>query len=87
MFSDNRDIANYADDTTPYASDVTLDSTVKLLEKAAVLLLTWFNYNQMKGNENKCHVKLSLQNNAHLNICTAHIENRKCQKLLGINVD
>ena len=33
MFKDNIDIASYADDTTPYVSGVTLDSTVKSLEK------------------------------------------------------
>ena len=32
-FCDNIDIASYADDTTPYVSDVTLDSTVKLQKK------------------------------------------------------
>ena len=29
MFTDNVDIASYADDTTPYVSGVTLDSTLK----------------------------------------------------------
>ena len=33
MFKDNIDIVSYADDTTPYVSEVTLDSTVKSLEK------------------------------------------------------
>ena len=87
MFTDNIDIASYADDTTPYVSGVTLDSTVKSLEKIADLLFTWFNYNQMKGNEDKCHVILSSQDNVHVNIGTAQIENSKCQKLLGINID
>ena len=30
MFTDNIDIASYADDTTPYVSGVTLDSTKKI---------------------------------------------------------
>ena len=41
----------------------------------------------MKGNEDKCHVILSSQDNVHVNIGTAQIENSKCQKLLGINID
>ena len=45
MFTDNIDIASYADDTTPYVSGVTLDSTLKALEKITDLLFTWFNYN------------------------------------------
>ena len=66
---------------------MTLDSTVKSLEKIADLLFTWFNYNQMKGNEDKCHVILSSQDNVHVNIGTAQIKSSKFQKLLHINID
>ena len=41
----------------------------------------------MKGNEDKCHVILSSQDNMHVNIGTTQIENSKYQKLLGINID
>ena len=37
MFTDDIDIASYADDTIPYVTEVTLNSTVKSLEKAAGL--------------------------------------------------
>ena len=47
MFTDNIDIASNADDATPYVSGVTLEGTVKSLEKVADLLFTWFNCNQM----------------------------------------
>ena len=87
MFTDNIDIGSYANDTTPYVSRVTLDSTVKSLEQVADLLLTWFNYNQMKENEDKSHVMLTSQDNVYVSISTAQIENSKCQKLLGINTD
>ena len=42
MFTDDIDIASYADDTIPYVTEVTLSSTVKSLEKTACLLFTWF---------------------------------------------
>ena len=42
MFTNDIDIASYADDTIPYVTEVTLNSTVKSLEKAAGLLFTWF---------------------------------------------
>ena len=41
----------------------------------------------MKGNEDKSHVILSSQGNVHVNIGDALMENRKCEKLLGINID
>ena len=66
MFIDNKVIASYDDDTTPYISGVTLDLTVKSLEKVADLLFTWINYKQMKGNEDECHVILSSQDNMKL---------------------
>ena len=59
MFTDDIDTASYADDTSPYVSGLTLGSTVKSLQKSADLLFPWFSYNQMKGNEDKCHVILS----------------------------
>ena len=71
MFTGSIDIASYTDDSTPYVCGVTLNSTVKSLEKIADLLFTWFNYNQMKGNEDKYHVILSSQDNVHVNIGTA----------------
>ena len=71
MFTGSIDIASYTDDSTPYVCGVTLNSTVKSLEKIADLLFTWFNYNQMKGNEDKYHVILSSQGNVHVNIGTA----------------
>ena len=39
MFTDNIDIASYAADTTPYIIGVTLDSTVKSLEKNSRTLI------------------------------------------------
>ena len=41
----------------------------------------------MKGNEDKCHVIFISQDNVRVNISTAQIENSKCQKLLGINIE
>ena len=41
----------------------------------------------MKGNEDKCHVMLSLQDSVHVNIGTVQIENSKYSKLLGININ
>ena len=64
MFTNNIDITSYADDATRYVSGVTLDSTV-----------TWFNYSQMKRNEDKCHVMLSSQDNVHVKMGTAQSEN------------
>ena len=42
-----------------------------------------YNYNQMKGNIDKCHIMLNSQNSVHVNIDTVQIENRKIPKITG----
>ena len=83
----NIDVASYADDTTPYVTGDNIESTVRQLEQAAKLLFQWFSDNQMKGNEDKCHVLISTKENVCVNIGTTQITNSACEKLLGIKVD
>ena len=83
----NIDVASYADDTTPYVTGDNIESTVRQLEQAAKLLFQWFSDNQMKGNEDKCHVLISTKENVCVNIGITQITNSACEKLLGIKVD
>ena len=55
MMSDT-DLASYADDDTPYVSADTIDEVIRKLETASVKLFRWFADNQMKANQDKCHV-------------------------------
>ena len=41
----------------------------------------------MKGNKDKCHRLLSTGETVQVNIATAHVNNSKCEKLLGIQID
>ena len=52
---DNIDIASYADDTTPYACDASLDQVINKLEEATNKLFNWFSNNYLKANEDKSH--------------------------------
>ena len=47
------DIANYADDNTPYATTNDIDSLIASLEEASKSLFTWFENNLMKINVDK----------------------------------
>ena len=47
-------ICNYADDNTPYVSDVCLDALMSKLECATKCAINWFCYNGMKLNSSKC---------------------------------
>ena len=78
---------NYADDTTPYTA---ANNTAEVLEKLTNLtqmLFTWFANNQMKANHGKCHLLLSTQEDANIQISNATINCSRSQKLLGIVFD
>ena len=83
------DLCNYADDTTPYACDVSLEALMNKLECASDNALDWFRSNGMKLNSRKCK----------LLVCGHKFENMICKienaqviethtvKLLGIQID
>ena len=55
LFFDDVDIANYADDNTPYICKLDSDIIAKNLEKNSAKLLIWFTNNRMKANPDKYH--------------------------------
>ena len=57
------DIANYADDNTPYATTNDIDSLIASLEEASKSLFTWFENNLMKSNADKWHLLVSSNEN------------------------
>ena len=75
-------IANYADDTTPYALDSKLENIVKLLEENADKL-----YNYLKANPDKCHLLVNTTGNIRISVRSETISNSSNQKLLGIRIN
>ena len=78
------DIANYADDTTPYALNLKLENIVKLLEENADNLFDWFSNNYLKENPDKCLVLVNTTGSIRTNVRNETISNSSNQKLLGI---
>ena len=87
LITDDFKMANYADDTTPYVCNKDITSLIKSLENAAEIVFTWFKNNQMKSNEDKCHVVLSRHEDMHVKVSTSHIKNSCSEKLLGVKID
>ena len=56
FFTISTDICNFADDTTPYTIDMTLENLMVKLECAAKSALDWFHFNGMKLNSKKCNL-------------------------------
>ena len=58
-FSDDYEIANYADDTTPYSTQRNNQFVIKELGKSLSLLFKCLGNNLMKVNTDKSHLLLS----------------------------
>ena len=82
-FLEGFDIANYADDSTPYCAE----SVVSNLKQSSTILFKWLNNNYMKVNTGKSHLLLSGNSRATATIENSYIESEDEQVLLGITID
>ena len=53
------DIASYADDSTPFIVENSIDNVIASLEQVSDALFNWFKNNRLKNNVDKCHVLVS----------------------------
>ena len=75
----------YADDTTPYVvhkskSNRKRSNTIEVVENLTDFtqkLFTWFASNQMEANPDKCHLLLSTQEEANIQIADTAIESSR----------
>ena len=84
---DNVNIGSYADDTTPYISGRNIKEIIGTLENTSITMFSWFKFNGMKANPDKCHLLLSSDEKCNASIGNHVIENSKQQKLLGVLLD
>ena len=87
LFVENTNIANYADDNTPYAIDSNIDKLIDTLEYETSILLNRFNMNEMKSNNDKCHLIILNNEDNIIKIGDEEISGSKSVKLLGITID
>ena len=81
------EIANYADDSTPFSAKTNHKSVVQELEVSSSILFTWLRNNYMKANTDKSHLLLSGNNKVTANIDGNIIESEENQVLLGVTID
>ena len=81
------DIANFADDNTPYLSAKNVEDVIESLERASVSLFRWFENNLLKGNADKCHFLVSTSKEVSSNVNNLKIKSSDCEKLLGVKFD
>ena len=81
------DFASHADDNTLYVSADTIDEVIKRLQIASVKLFKWFADNQMKVNQDKCHLIISKNENVSMYFGPFEVRETNCETLFGIKVD
>ena len=87
-FVNKCNIANYADDTTPYSEDTTIDALLNSLETDTDTLIKWFSDNYLQLNADKCHLLISKHNkDIFINVEEEVIECSSSVKLLGVTID
>ena len=78
---------NYANDTTPYVVANNTEEVIENRTNVTQKLFTWFANNQMKANQDKCHLLLSTQEEANIEIANATIKCSQSGQILGIILD
>ena len=68
------DFAIYSDYNTPYVSADNIDEFIKRLKAASGKLFKWFADNQMKTNQDKCHLIFSKNENVSMYIGLFEVE-------------
>ena len=53
------EICNFADDTTPFVCNQSIEEVLSKLEINAEIAISWFECNYMKMNSDKCHLILA----------------------------
>ena len=69
------DIASYADDNTPYTSDISLNLVLENLESSTHDLFQCFKENRMKANPDKFHLSVTTNALTSVNINGFQITN------------
>ena len=82
-------VCNYADDTTFYACDQSLEAVLQRLEHDSLLAVEWFENNYMQLNSDKCHMLISgFKHQIHsARIGQSLIWESANERLLGVTLD
>ena len=88
LFAAESNIANYADDNSPYACKENTNLVIIQLQEDSNKLLRWFSYNSLKANPDKFHLIVNdIDETISMMVGQHKICNSNNQKLLGVIID
>ena len=67
-------IANYADDNTVYSVSENITHLLNTLERETTLILEWFRKNEMKPDDDKCHLIICNQEDVSVTLGNERIK-------------
>ena len=84
---EENDIANYADDTTPYSCGTDIPTVISELQDISTKVFNWFGNNHMKAYPGECHLLRSTKSPEVVSIDGIQITSSTAETLLGITID
>ena len=87
FFIENTKLANYADDNTTYSTGKDIETLLCTLQTETSKVLKWFHDNEMKSNDDKCHLIIANEEKVSITLGQETIESSDSVVLLGINID
>ena len=86
-FINESKIANYADDNTLYTVKENVKELLRILENETGIIIDWFRNNEMKPNDEKCHLIVCNHENVSVTLGNQIIHTTDLVELLGIKID
>ena len=87
-FINEKQLANYADDNTSFATNLHLNTLLQNLETDTDILVQWFKDNYFKLNPDKCHLLVTNHSDdISVTVDGATIKGSSTVKLLGVDID
>ena len=87
LFLNEIDVANYADDNTPFSCKNDPRNVILDIEHASSVLFNWCLNNGMKPNPDKYHFLHTAKDDLTIKIDQCEIKGSKKEKLLGVTID
>ena len=89
FFFFNCEVCNFADDTTPYVCDLSLEFVLSKLEESSIIAVKWFENNYMRMNPDKCHLLIAgnKYEQTFVKVGNDLIWESSSVKLLGVTID
>jgi hypothetical protein len=93
FFLEKTNIANFADDNTPYCVENDIMTLLKSLESDTGTVLNWFRFNEMKPNQGKCHLMIAdithkyYEGKSFIFLENAFLESEEIVRLVGVHIE